>query len=53
MTDYLGCKNCPHVIEVSDEDQDASLSDAVTHQAVRHGVYDWQVAMKSITEVTR
>jgi hypothetical protein len=53
MTDYLGCKHCPALTKVSDEDLDSSLSDAVNHQMARHGTRDWTIAMKSITEVTR
>lgn len=52
MTSYLGCKSCPHLIEVSTEDPDASLSDAIDHQRFRHGVSDWQIAIKSVTEVS-
>jgi hypothetical protein len=53
MGDYLGCANCPALIEVSEEDPDSSLSDAVSHQMARHGIRDWRIAMKSVTEVTR
>jgi len=52
VTDYLGCKTCPALIEVSEDDPDSSLSEAVNHQT-RHGVRDWRIAMKNITEVTR
>ncbi len=53
MSDYLGCKTCPHVVEVSEEDADASFSDAINHQMTRHGVRDWQIAARNVTEVTR
>jgi hypothetical protein len=53
MTNYLGCKHCPALTKVSDEDPDSSLSDAVNHQTARHGTRDWTIAMNSITEVTR
>jgi hypothetical protein len=51
MNEYLGCKRCPVLIAVSDEDPDGSLSDAVDHQASSHGVYDFDMA--SIIEVNR
>jgi hypothetical protein len=52
MTDYLGCKHCPALIEVSDEDADASLSEAAAHQRVRHAAFNFNAAMAGITEVT-
>ena len=53
MSEHLGCAHCPFVIEVSEEDPDATLSDAVDHQRMRHGQMDWRVAMQSIEELTR
>lgn len=53
MTDYLRCLTCAHEVEVSEEDPDASLTDAIDHQMMWHGIYDWWKAMLEIGEVTR
>jgi hypothetical protein len=53
MTEYLGCKHCPDLVEVSDEDPDSSLSEAAAHQRSRHGIFDFALAMASVTEVTQ
>lgn len=53
IADYLGCASCPELIEVSEEDPDVTLSDAAEHQRRRHGIYDFHLAMASVTEVTR
>ena len=53
MSDYLGCTHCPVLITVSDEDPDSSLSEAAAHQRSRHGIFDFNLAMARVTEVTR
>lgn len=40
MPDALGCPKCTHVVEVSEEDADASVSDLYHHIFDRHANYD-------------
>ena len=36
----LGCPSCPHYVEVSEEDADASLSELYDHIFSKHAGYD-------------
>lgn len=52
MTTYLKCSQCPHLTEVSEEDQDSSLTDAIYHEQRKHNAGDWRQVLLGLEEVT-